>query len=216
MNKIIMLLLIMVLISTSSLILFEGQMAYAAPTRLYFSASTASSVNPSFDSWGYTAEAGRYALLSAKGVSGESLVLGTQIGPSTTGVTQLDRQYVSEPMSAGQVFTSGSTFLKAQLQCREFNPGDNTRSGLSVRIVSQDGSTTRATLLPISNYGLATDEFVNNPNLRNAAYANGDTVTASYTTISGDRLVIEVGYTDDAGATVEGQCRYGAPTDTTE
>lgn len=49
-----MLLLIMMLISTSSLILFEGQMAYAAPTRLYFSAS---SVNPNFDSWGYTAEA---------------------------------------------------------------------------------------------------------------------------------------------------------------
>jgi len=44
----------MMLISTSSLILFEGQMAYAAPTRLYFSAS---SVNPNFDSWGYTAEA---------------------------------------------------------------------------------------------------------------------------------------------------------------
>jgi plastocyanin len=204
----------MVLISTSSLILFEGQMAYAAPTRLYFSASTASSVNPSFDSWGYTAEAGRYALLSAKGVSGESLVLGTRIGPSATGVTQLDRQYVSEPMNTGQVFTSGSTFLKAQLQCREFNPGDNTRSGLSMRIVSQDGTTTRATLLTISNYGLATGEFVNNNNLRNAAYADGDTVTASYTTVSGDRLVVEVGYTNNAGATVEGQCRYGAPTGT--
>ena len=35
-------------------LMFEGQMAYAAPTRLYFSAS---SVNPNFDSWGYTAEA---------------------------------------------------------------------------------------------------------------------------------------------------------------
>lgn len=193
-----------------------GQITITVPstTRLYFSASTTPSVNPNFDSWGYTAEAGRYALLSAKGVSGESLVLGTRIGPSATGVTQLDRQYVSEPMNAGQVFTSGSTFLKAQLQCREFNNGDNTRSGLSVRIVSQDGTTTRATLLTIDNYGLATGEFRNNNVLRNAAYADGDTVTASYTTVSGDRLVVEIGYTDNAGSTVEGQCRYGAPTGT--
>ncbi len=214
MNKTITLLLIMTLISASSLILFEGQLAYAAPTRLYFSASTAPSVSPSFGSWGYTTEAGRYALLSAK-VGGESLVTGTRIGPSATGVTQLDRQYVSEPISAGQVFTSGSTFLKAQLQCREYNNGDNTRSGLSVRIVSNDGATTRATLLATANYGLAgTTEFVNSATLRNAAYANGDTVTASYTTVAGDRLVVEIGYTNNAGSTVEGRCRYGAPTGT--
>ena len=215
MNKPITLLIITVLISASSIILFEDQMAYAAPTRLYFSSSTAPSVSPSFGSWGYTTEAGRFALLSAKGTSGETLVTGIQIGPSASGVTQLDRQYVSAPISAGQVFTSGNTFLKAQLQCREFNIADNTRSGLSVRIVSNDGITTRVTLLATANYGLAgTTEFVNSVTLRNAAYANGDTVAASYTTVAGDRLIVETGYTDNAGATVEGQCRYGAPTGT--
>ena len=206
MTKSITLLLILVLISASSIILFEDQMAYAAPTRLYFSSSTPPNISPSFGSWGYTTEAGRYALLPAKGVSGETLVTGTQIGPSATGVTQLDRQYVSAPISAGQVFTSGSTSLKIQLQCSEFNNGDNTRSGLSVRIVSNDGITTRATLLATANYGLASGEFVNNVNLRNAAYANGDTITASYTTVEGDRLVVETGYVDNAGATVEGHC----------
>src|SRR3989304_6464406 len=119
MNKIITSLLFTMLISVSSLTLFENELAYAAPTRLYFSVSTAPSVSPSFGSWGYTTEAGRYTLLSAKGVGDEALGLGSQIGPSATGVTQLDRQYVSGPMSAGQVFTSGSTSLKAQLQCRE-------------------------------------------------------------------------------------------------
>jgi plastocyanin len=214
MNKIVTLLLIMTLISASSLILFESQTASAAPTRLYFSASQTPSVSPSFGSWGYTTEAGRYALLSSKAVSGESLVTGTRIGPSNSGITQLDRQYVSEPMSVGLVFTSGSTSVKAQLQCREFNNGDNTRSGLSIRIVSNDGTTTRAILLAPANYGLTSGEFVNGATLRNAAYANGDTVTSSYTTVEGDRLVVEIGYTDNAGSSVEGQCRYGAPSGT--
>ncbi|HSB84342.1 MAG TPA: fibronectin type III domain-containing protein, partial [Nitrosarchaeum sp.] len=202
----------MTLISASSLILFESQTASAAPTRLYFSASQTPSVSPSFGSWGYTTEAGRYALLSSKAVSGESLVTGTRIGPSNSGITQLDRQYVSEPMSVGLVFTSGSTSVKAQLQCREFQNGDNTQSGLSIRIVSNDGTTTRAILLAPANYGLTSGEF--GTTLRNAAYANGDTVTSSYTTVGGDRLVVEIGYTDNTGSSVEGQCRYGAPSGT--
>jgi hypothetical protein len=51
MNKTITLLLIITLISASSLTLFEGQLAYAAPTRLYFSDASTPTVSTSFGSW---------------------------------------------------------------------------------------------------------------------------------------------------------------------
>ncbi|MBI5146560.1 MAG: fibronectin type III domain-containing protein, partial [Thaumarchaeota archaeon] len=181
------------------------------PTRLYFSAAATSAVNPAFDSWGESDSSARRQMLSAKSAS-EALALGTRLG-WTSGNNQLDRQYVSDPMNAGISFSA--TTIKMQLACREFNTADNSVPRLSAKIVSQDGTTVRQTLLPIANYG-TTSEYINNASLRNAQFANGDTLTGTYATVAGDRLVIEIGHSDAGGATPEAQCRYGAPSGTSD
>ncbi|WP_268541867.1 fibronectin type III domain-containing protein, partial [Candidatus Nitrosotenuis cloacae] len=183
----------------------------SGPTRLYFARTAASAVNPTFGSWSETDSSVSRQLLAAKSAS-ESLGTGTRL-LWTVGNTQLDRQYVSAPMNAGISFSS--TTIKLQLACREFNTADNSVPRISAKIVSQDGTVLRQTLLSIANYG-TTAEYINNASLRNVQFANGDALSGTYATVAGDRLVIEIGHADTAGATPEAQCRYGAPSSTAD
>lgn len=181
-------------------------------TRLYFSSAQAAAVTPTFAGWSVTTEAVRRKLLAAKDAA-ESLALGTQIGPYAPPKTDLDRQYVSDGMVSGISF-SGTT-VKMQLATRELNNGDNTTSQLYVAIVSNDGNTVRQVLLTLGQYGPNT-EYINNATLRNKTFADGDTVAGTYTTVAGDRLVVECGITDIGGASPEGTARYGAPSGTAD
>jgi len=183
---------------------------FSVPTRLYFSRNAVPPVTPSFDGWNESDGSVRRQLLTAKSAS-ETLATGTRVG-WTVGNTQLDRQYVSPPMDAGISFSST---IKLQLACREFNNGDNSVPRMSAKIVSQDGITLRQTLLTIANYG-TTAEYINAASLRNVQFANGDALSGTYTTVAGDRLVIEIGHDTNAGASPEAQCRYGAPSGTAD
>lgn len=180
-------------------------------TRLYFSNAQNSAVNPSFEAWGENSEAVRRKLLTAK-ESGEVQTLGSRIG-WTVGQTQLDRQYVSPPMDSGISFLAGT--VKLQLACREFATGDNSVPRMALKIVNRAGDTTQQVLLSIANYGTTT-EFINNATLRNAIYANSDVFVGAYTTVDGDRLVLEIGFTDNSGASPEAQARYGANSGTAD
>jgi hypothetical protein len=180
------------------------------PTRLYFPLDTASPVNPGFNSgWEYVSEALRRKLADTKGSS--AITVGSQIGPWTPGQDALDRQYVSTRLNAGIVFTAGVTTYKGQLMTREYNNGDNV-TGIRhcVKIVSEDGSTVRVELtgggLPTSS---SAGEFINNATHRNKQIKDATVVTDSYTTVLGDRLVIELGYNDTSGATPEASAKWG-------
>lgn len=178
-----------------------------AQTRMYFPLSTAAPItNVSFGSWTNTAEAARYKLADTKGSS--TITIGTQIGPWTGGNNNaLDRQYVSTRMNAGITFTSGSTTISGQLMVREYATGDNTSYiNIYVRVVSEDGTTTRATIRS-NGLGNAANEFINNATHRNQTFSI--TCDASYTTVLGDRLVVEIGYTDQAGTTPEASAKWG-------
>jgi hypothetical protein len=179
------------------------------PTRFYFPASTAADVSPVFTGpWDNTASAGRYKLAQTKGSS--AITTGSTISAPSGGNGGLDRQYISDPMSAGITFTSGSTTVKGQLMTREYNNGDNLdRLIMLVKIVSQDGNTLRATVWNKNIYGTA-EEFINNATHRNNTIANLDVATASYTTVQGDRLVIELGYqVSTSGTSPEGSAKWG-------
>ena len=201
----------MIILISSMFTFFEIPNAHAAPTRLYFSDAATPSVSPSFDGWGETADAVQRQILSSVS-AGESLNLGTRVN-WTAGNTNLERQYVSAPMDSGISFIA--TTVKMQLACREFNNGDNSVPRISMKIVSQDGTTLRQQLLTIANYGTTT-EYINNVSLRNKIFADGDVVSGVYVTAAGDRIVIEIGHADSAGSTPEAQCRFGAPTGTAE
>ena len=179
-------------------------------TRLYFPGTEPSAVNPAFDAgWEDNTEGVRRRLEDVKGA--DAIAAGSTITLLEDVVRdELDRQYVSDPMDAGNVFTSAVTTVQMQLMVREFAVTDNVDRGiLGVRIVSEDGLTVRATLLAVANYG-PTLEFINNATMRNKTFADGDTVTATYTTVAGDRIVVEVGYSSSvANATPQAAAKYG-------
>lgn len=179
-------------------------------TRFWFPLTTAAEVSPAFDAaWTFTSDPDtvRRKLAIAKGVS--AITAGGQIGAWTPGQIALSRQYVSAPLEEGIVFSSGVTTVAMQLMCREVGTGSNIdRSYLGVRIVSEDGVTVQTTLLVVANY-FANVEFGNLASQRNATFADGDTVSASYTTVAGDRLVVEIGFTDTIGTTPAGNSKYG-------
>lgn len=179
-------------------------------TRFFFPATEASAVNPAFDAgWEDTSEALRRRLEDVKGA--DAIAAGSTINLLEDVVRdELDRQYVSDPMAAGNTWTSGVSTFAMQLMVREFANTDNVDRGiLGVRIVSQDGLTVRATLLAVANYG-PTLEFINSVTMRNKTFADGDTVGATYTTVDGDRLVVEIGYQSSVlNTTPQAAAKYG-------
>lgn len=179
-----------------------------AATRFYFPTTEAAPVSVSFQSgWEETSEGQTRKLRTPKG--SDAITVGQTVDiTEDTANDDLDRQYVSGQMAAGIVFTSGVTTVTAQIQMRQFaNTDDVIACILGIRIMSSDGSTLRATLLAVANYGTSTELSTS---MRNKTCANGDAVTASYTTVSGDRLVVELGYrTDGADTTPQAAANWG-------
>ena len=125
---------------------------------------------------------------------------------STAGQDRCHRQFVGPTMAAGNVFDTSVTY-KAYAQALESSPGDNLRSRTGIRIVSRDGSTVRHTIKAIADYSSGTEWSTS---LRSKAFLDGDAGAGSYTTVAGDRLVVEFGHRDAAGATISGSS-VGAP-----
>lgn len=176
------------------------------PTRFYFPATEAAAITPTQDAgWQYVSEFVRRRLAHVKGTS--AITIGTQIGPWTSNDFALDRQYISDPMNAGITFTSGSTSMSGQLMTREYATADNVNTiRWGVRVLSEDGSTVRATIRSIAQSTNA--EMINNATHRNFSI-NFSTCSASYTTVAGDRLCIEIGYQDSVGTTPEASAKWG-------
>ena len=96
------------------------------------------------DDWGYTSEYAVGSLARTK-VAGDTIDLGTQIGPWTSSSTQkaLDRRFVFGPLAGG---TTSSATWKCQLQVREYASADDVDQVITkLYIIKPDGSL-RATL----------------------------------------------------------------------
>jgi len=172
-------------------------------TRFWFPLNTISDVNPNFGAWNEVDGALRRKLVNVKGTS--AITIGTRHN-WVAGVTQLDRQYVSDPLAAGISFSAVT--VKLVLMAREYNNADNSTSRLLVKIVNRAGDTIQQTLLALGQFG-PNVEYINNATHRNKQFANGDIVTGTYVTAQGDRLVVEIGHADIAGATPEASCKFG-------
>lgn len=181
-----------------------------AATRMFFTVANSAPVAPSFDAaWDQTTGAVSRLLADTKGTSAITAGATIDITEDQLAWQALDRQYVSTRMAGGILFTSVSTTVAMQLMMREFATSDDVdKCILNIRIVSEDGLTVRATLLVVGNYGV-TAEFLHT-GMRNKTCANGDLTQAIYTTVEGDRLVVEVGYqTDGAETTPKAAANYG-------
>jgi len=172
-------------------------------SRLYFSSATTSPLDAlAFDSgWDATTGAQRRKLLSAK--DGADTIAD---GPSITwnaGEEVLCRQYVSDQIGA----TTIDGTVKCQIRCIESASNDAARSRLCIKVVSEDGSVVRGTLFAVATYGPATN--MSAAGLRNKTFADGDTVT-SVAAENGDRIVVEVGYSDASGTTPGATSSFGS------
>jgi len=109
----------------------------------------------------------------------------------------LFRQYISEELIAGQLFADLQA-IKAQCLCAEATTAGNLFFALGIRILASDGTTVRRTVLAVTrdNLELSDYGFPHQNRKFNANSASGE-----YTSVAGDRLVIEVGTGGDPGVT---------------
>lgn len=103
-------------------------------------------------------------------------------------------QFVSGMMKAGITFTNGDAISLA-VQCLESDAGDNLFVQLFVAIVSEDGGTVRRTIRSKVADGLELATTITNRNLTTTQDG------ATYVTVHGDRLVVELSVTGTPVAT---------------
>jgi hypothetical protein len=167
-------------------------------TRLYFSLTSFSGLTPSYDgAWNYTSEAGRYELIRAKYASPSAITAGTQIGAwsNTAGQSAIDRQYISPPLAAQTI--SGT--LSCMLMVREVATQDNVdRPHMAVKVIDSSGTVVATLLSKGAQTGSSTGEF--STSMRTQTFANAATLS-SYACSAGDRLIVEIGYSNSTSGT---------------
>jgi hypothetical protein len=178
-------------------------------TRFYLSSTVTSPVTPGFAAWTRNTEGDRRKMSPTDGNSVMTSKTFWANQAAAASATCLNRQYISDPMSAGIAFTIGDT-VKLVLRCMESAVNDNiNRCPICIKVYSADGLTLRATLLALLHYGPNTTEWATALSSKQAA--DGDAITVAWTTLAGDRLVVEIGgqVSTAAGASVTGTQSFG-------
>ncbi len=149
-------------------------------TRYYFPDTGAPDVSPAYAGWTSTG-ADRRKCVTTKIASAFADKSIAGLGANTC-----FRQYVSDPIE-GQII-SGT--LKGQISCRATNASNFTE--IIVRVVSNDGSTFRGTLVNYSASSTGMDTGATNTNRKFKTSISPITIIP-VTAQPGDRIVIEVG-----------------------
>ena len=180
--------------------------ALVGPTRFYLWEASTAPVSPAVDA-GWQSSAAPFARrpMNPTPAVGDNLTTISGFS-SAAGRNRCHRQFIGPPMTAGNVFDTSVTY-KAYAQGLESAGNDNLRSRIGIRIVSRDGSTVRHTIKAIADYSSGTEWSTS---LRSKAFLDGDAGTGSYTTVAGDRLVVEFGHRDASGASISGSSRWGS------
>jgi len=176
------------------------------PTRFYLWEASAAPVSPAVDAgWDSTAVPFARRSMHRFPQGSDNLTTTSRFG-STAGQNRCHRQFVGPPMERGHVFDTSVTY-KAYAQGLESNGDNNLRSRAGIRIVSRDGSTVRHTVKAVGDYSSGSAW---NTALRSKAFLDGDPGTGSYTTVAGDRLVVEFGHRGASGVTISVSSRWGS------
>jgi hypothetical protein len=127
---------------------------------------------------------------------------------NATAATCLNRQYHSAVLPTGTVFTTAHT-QKCYVRCMESATNDNiNRQPFGLYVMN--GTTLQATLSSLLHRGPNTTEW--NTSLRGKTVADGDVLTAGYTTVADDYLMLEIGgqASSAGGTSVTGTQSFGA------
>jgi hypothetical protein len=163
--------------------------------RFYLEATDAPAISPAFDAaWGQTTSAIRrkmsvnkssWSVLTEKTTPGET---------SATEIDALNAQFISEPLDGDQTITGTVKGIIKALQGGAAAATGDTRAQLVIRVVSNDGSIVRGTLLAADTGSLAS-EFTSAMTARKypKAWSSPGATLTSVAALHGDRIVIEVG-----------------------
>lgn len=185
------------------------------PTRVYGWEAGTAAVSPTPDAGWEVPTTAPWARKPCHtgGRLGDTALTTTAAFTSTAAQDRGHRQWVSRPMAAGNAFTT-STLVKAYAQFLESAANDNAVPRLGIRVVDLAGTTVQATLLGIGNYSGNLTEFataLTNKRFAGGAAGTGTALTSNYTTVDGDRLVIEWGHNDDgSGVSISVSSRWGS------
>jgi hypothetical protein len=176
-------------------------------TRFRLPSTGTPSVSPAFQSYTHSAALSRRALPTTDDSALFTETRTADVSDHLVAGDSFLRQFVSNPMAAGIDFTTSDT-VKYAVQASESNNGNNLSPQVWVGVYSQDGSTLQATLLAKSAHGTEVTTSVIN-RTKSASLAS------NYTTVSGDRLVVEfslVGTPTNSGGTQghNGSFRFGS------
>lgn len=175
-------------------------------TRFYFAATELpqNGVAPAFDTaWSSSSQGVRRRLVHNRG--GSAISTGGVIDLSgTLALANLDRQYVSDPMTSGIAFaTTTGHLVKSYIMASELNATDNVdQHRISIRVFNRAGTSAQTTLLALGNFGTTLEFAVTSLQSRTVVSATtSQPLTQGYTTAAGDRLVVEIGAVNSASGT---------------
>jgi hypothetical protein len=176
-------------------------------TRFRLPSTGSPSVSPAFQSYTHSAALTRRTLPTTDDSALFTETRTADVSDHLVAGDSFLRQFVSNPMAAGIDFTTSDT-VKYAVQASESNNGNNLSPQLWVGVYSQDGSTLQATLLAKSAHGTEVTTSVINR-------TKSASIASNYTTVSGDRLVVEfslVGTPTNSGGTQghNGSFRFGS------
>jgi hypothetical protein len=158
----------------------------AAATRFYLPSTGAAAVEPAPDAaWEDTTIAARLKAVVTKIASAMTSIVFDDADNTDRDV--LFRQYVSDPIAAQTIAAQALAF---QMRCLENNGSSNLYTSIGIRVVSNDGTSVRGTILAVTRDAT---EVV-------ASVFTNRRLTATTTEVvaeAGDRIVIEVGLGGD-------------------
>lgn len=175
------------------------------PTTFYFSNKASPLTGLAFFSgWSGTAGGNRFQLDLELG--GSPLIVGDSTTVGTTADNKvIDRQFVSPPLKGNQTISGP---FSGQLQVLESATNDNIdRLICHLRVVNRSGTSARGTGFGTMFFG-TTNEFSTSMQTRNIA--SGKQNMTSINALDGDRIVIEIGYSNStAGVSPSAQALWG-------
>ena len=182
-------------------------------SRFYLHNATAAAITPGIAAWTDSTAYDRKQMSPTKDVSAMAT---KHCGPISGNVaangTMLARQFISDPLASGIAFVTSDTFT-CVIRAAESGANDNiNRQAICVKVYSEDGTTLRATLFALGNVAPNTTEWATSLQSEIWSAVAGTALTANYTTVARDRLVVEVGgMCSSAGGTgVDGSLSFGS------
>lgn len=169
--------------------LFLSWECEVSATRFYLPSTGAAAISPTYNAgWENTSIAARLRTSMNKIASAATTV--TYDDADATNQDILFRQYVSDPLTSQDIAVQSVVNL---IRCSETDLSNNLFTKLDIRVVSNDGSIVRGTLVNMRIDGVeAATSLTNRNNTGNCA---------AVTCFQGDRLVIEIGMSGDPAAT---------------